>query len=140
MVQNPYVLCRLFHKTGKSHDGLSLDEGETTRTSPATSKSFLEDTPSDVGQEAAALDTQVIEQVESKQWFTDKSDNLNLKSTVPVENAFRHTSSEVPNLAGDDTKREVSQLHLFVCCFDHSYLFKILGTRQMGMDTSILNI
>ncbi|KAG8382583.1 hypothetical protein BUALT_Bualt05G0092700 [Buddleja alternifolia] len=94
MPQGDYVLCRLFHKADEKLDNWKYDEVEPTGSSPFSNKSSPDDVSSDLLQEPAPLDMQILKEQE---------DYMNAAILAPVESSASHGL----DYSGEETAMEV---------------------------------
>ncbi|KAG8382586.1 hypothetical protein BUALT_Bualt05G0093000 [Buddleja alternifolia] len=92
--QGDYVLCRLFHKADEKLDNWKYDEVEPTGSSPFSNKSSPDDVSSDLLQEPAPLDMQILKEQE---------DYMNAAILAPVESSASHGL----DYSGEETAMEV---------------------------------
>ncbi|XP_010499853.1 PREDICTED: NAC domain-containing protein 14-like [Camelina sativa] len=83
--QNPYVLCRLFHKPSDSCDTANCDEIENVNTTPTTTRCSPDDTSSEMVQETAASRVHALNRSDdTARCLNDKSNDV--KPDVSVIN------------------------------------------------------
>ncbi|XP_019094280.1 PREDICTED: NAC domain-containing protein 14-like [Camelina sativa] len=83
--QNPYVLCRLFHKPNDSCDTANCDEIENVNTTPTTTRCSPDDTSSEMVQETAASCVHALNRSDDTERCLNEKNN-DVKPDVSVIN------------------------------------------------------
>lgn len=110
MVQEPFVLCRLFRKPEEKSDAPKLDEANQSGSPSTLTKSSPDDTLSDLRPETAMSDMLVGEEPEViYRWSPEKSDTMTPSAPGPVESASNsNMASDVEDHSTDqDTPKGV---------------------------------
>lgn len=118
-MQEPYVLCRLFHKPEEKPEVSKYDEVEQTGSSPTTTKSSPDDMSSDLFQEpSSVLDGNVQKQPEGiTRWLIDKTDKMTPNALIPVESC----TSNVEDHSAEETATEASGFfNIFALLYTHT--------------------
>ncbi|KAJ4957255.1 hypothetical protein NE237_014038 [Protea cynaroides] len=109
--QGAFVLCRLFRKCDDSIENLNCDEIEPTGSSPTTTKSSPDDTPSTMAlvQATPESDMQVGKQPAGiERWLADECDTITSDALVPAEsNCTSNMVSDVEDHDQDGTTTEM---------------------------------
>lgn len=93
--QNPFVLCRLFHKPDERIDAVKYDEVDQNGYSPTMTKSSPDDTSSDLVQEIVTPEPEKQSEGKSR-WLTDKCDEVSQNGQVIIDGSCNsHMSSDV---------------------------------------------